>query len=115
MSISGRLGVGAQTGRGLPSEKAVSGGYTLGGLMRVWVSWFWAGYLVPSLPSVRAAAATGCWPSEAPLARAGPVLRAGGVLRAAARSAGAAAAAPCGRSGGVSGAKPAGRAAGATA
>ena len=74
------VGTGGRTGRGLFWGKVAFGGYGLGGLVRVWLSLVWERYLVPSLPSARAAAA----PGEALGARAGPVPRAGGIVGAAA-------------------------------
>ena len=71
---------GGRTGRGLFWGKAAFAGYGLGGLVRVWLSLVWERYLVPSLPSARAAAA----PGEALGARAGPVPRTSGIVRAAA-------------------------------
>ena len=68
MPIGVPLGVGGQTGCGLPSGKATYGRYGFGGLTWVLLGLVWARNLAPSLPS--AAALT--LPGEAPGAPVGP-------------------------------------------
>ena len=86
-----RWGTGGRTGRSLPLGKAAFGGYSLAGLVWLWLGLVWARYLALSLPSASAVAAHG----EALGARVGLDPRASSVLGAVARLAGDAVSAPC--------------------